>query len=353
MMDDKGYAFTPFALLLMIPVIIIAVAYGNILNELNMISGLAIGGDVTLTTAVNVFSAMEMGAQDSGRNGAYNATRKVIDERKFFQKNTPDSTSKEYIKIQIWRSMNEHVIQVCRDLEYETGREIYLNDISITNNTLEVVHLDEISITQENPYGFYINVEGGLPIKVIQQGQVYEGFTPPIKVPVSIQGLEDPYIWLNTEYNQTNLYFTYPEYDDGAAEPYNFDRYIDNDGKKLQFLWYCINGTGNPSQIGPRSYYFPDPYGLTFFDRLENRTNDTSTGPTDAKFTSFINGDPLFNSRGTSQVSHVDHEYLTYPTWNPSVTTIKVRGTTFTDPTGNLFYISQNYLDFFDLETNY
>lgn len=353
MMDEKGFSFTPLAFLLMVPVIIIAISYGNILNELNMISGLAMGGDVTLTTAVNVFNAIEMGAKDAGRNSAYNATRKVLDDRMFFPKNTPDSSSKEYIKTQVWRIVNEHVIQICRDLEKETGREIFLNDISITNNTFQVIYPDEITITQENPYGFYINIEGGIPIKVVQKGQTYEGFTPPIKVPVSIQGLEDPYIWLNTEYNQTNLYFTYPEYDDGAAKPYNFDRYIDNNGKKIQFLWYCLNGTGNPSRIGPRPYYFPDPHGLTFFDRLENRTNDTSTGPVDAKFSTFIIGDPLFNSRGTSLVSHLDHEYFTYPSWNPPVTTIQVRGTQFTDPEGHLFYISQNYLDFFDLETNY
>jgi len=34
-MDEKGYAFTPLAFLLFIPVIIIALSYGNIVNELN------------------------------------------------------------------------------------------------------------------------------------------------------------------------------------------------------------------------------------------------------------------------------------------------------------------------------
>jgi hypothetical protein len=78
-MDDKGYAFTPTTLLLLIPIIIVAVAYSGILNELNMVSAIAIGGDVTYTTALNVFSSMEKGTSDAGRNAAFNATRKVID----------------------------------------------------------------------------------------------------------------------------------------------------------------------------------------------------------------------------------------------------------------------------------
>lgn len=42
--DEDGYAFTPLAVLLFIPVIIIAISYGNIVNEANMLAGLATGG---------------------------------------------------------------------------------------------------------------------------------------------------------------------------------------------------------------------------------------------------------------------------------------------------------------------
>ena len=50
-MDDKGYAFTPLVVLLFIPVIIIGVSFSGIVNEVNTLSSIAIGGDVTATVA--------------------------------------------------------------------------------------------------------------------------------------------------------------------------------------------------------------------------------------------------------------------------------------------------------------
>lgn len=352
-MDEEGYVFTPATLLIFIPIIVIAIAYSGILNELNMVSNLAIGGDVTSTTALNVFSAMEKGTRDAGRSAAFNTTRKVIDEKKFFINTGPDSASKEYIRGQILITMNDYIIQTCQDLETETGREIYLNNESVTNSTTQLIYSDDISISQENPYGFYVTIKGGIPIRVTQKDQYYEGVTPDIKVPISIQGLEDPYIWLNTQYLTSNLIFSYPEYDEGAINPYNFDRDVVKNQKKIEFLGYCLNGTDNPSDIGLRPYYFPDPHGLSFFDRLENRTNDTSTAANNAKLSTFIIGDPLYNYHNTSYVSHLDHEYVTYPAYNPSVTTITIGGSAYTDPSGYIFYISNYYLNFFNLKSSY
>lgn len=361
-MDDKGYVFTPTTLLLIIPIIIVAIAYSGILNELNMASSLSIGGDVTATTALNVISSMEKGTSDAGRSAAFNATRKVIDDRKFFS-NTylnptyGDTASEEYIKNRVLFTMNSYVIQACKDLESETGREIYLNGESVTNSTTQLIDYDDISITQENPYGFYINIRGGIPIRVTQKDQSYVGVTPPIKVPVSVQGLEDPYIWLNTEYLTSNLIFSYPEYQGGeviTSDKYRFDyTVINTNPKKLEFLWSCLNGTNNPSGIGQRPYYFPDPHGLSYFDRLENRTNDTSMSTDEAKLSSFIIGDPLYDYHGTSSVSHLDHEYLTYPAKSPGVQTIKIGGTTFADPKGFTFFLSNYYMNYFGLEANY
>lgn len=79
-MDDKGYAFTPLTLLLIVPVIILAVSFGNIINEVNNLAALAIGGDVTSSVGTNIVRAIQDDVADSGRNGAYNATRKVIDD---------------------------------------------------------------------------------------------------------------------------------------------------------------------------------------------------------------------------------------------------------------------------------
>ncbi|MDP3033915.1 MAG: hypothetical protein Q8M97_02235, partial [Methanobacteriaceae archaeon] len=83
-MDEKGYVFTPMTVLLFIPIIIIAISYGNIVNEANLLANLATGGDVTISTATSVYSNIEKAATDAGRNSAYNATRKVIDDNNFF-----------------------------------------------------------------------------------------------------------------------------------------------------------------------------------------------------------------------------------------------------------------------------
>lgn len=356
-MDEKGYVFTPATLLLFIPIIIVAIAYSGILNDLSMVSNLAIGGDVTATTALNVFSAMEKGTSDAGRSAAFSATRKVIDEKKFFINTGPNSASKAYIKERILYTMNDYIIQSCQDLETQTGREIFLNNVSVNNQTTQLIYDSDINITQENPYGFYVTIRGGIPIRVTQKDQTFEGYTPSIKVPVSVQGLEDPYIWLNTNLLTSNLIFSYPEYKEGATDPYNFDIVVDNQNQKIQYLWDCLNGTSNPSDIGNRPYYFPDPSGLSFFDRLENRTNYTSTAAPNARLSTFIISDPLYNYHNTSYVSHLDHEYFTYPAYSPPVTDIKIKykGTdySFTDPTGYIFYISTGYRVFFGLETNY
>lgn len=362
-MDEEGYMFTPTTLLLLIPIIVVAIAYSGIINELNIVSNLAIGGDVTSTTALNIYSAMEKGSADAGRNAAFSATRKVIDERKFFSNSGTNSSSKAYVKERVLYTMNDYVVQACKDLETQSGREIYLNNQSVNNQTSQLIYDSDITITQENPYGFYVNIKGGIPIRVVQKDQTYEGVTPPIKVPVSVQGLEDPYIWLNTQYLDSDLIFSYPEYREGITyqngvkvNPYRFDVTVDTklSSGQIQFLWYCLNGTDNPSSIGNRPYYFPDPSGLSFFDRLENRTNSNSTADPSCRMSTFIIGDPLGNAHNTSTVSKIDHEYFTYPTYNPAVYPITIKNSAlFRDPLGYPFYLSQNYFDLFALNKNY
>ena len=74
-MEDKGYAFTPLAFLLFIPVIIIAVAFSGIVNEVNTLSAIVIGGDVTATVASNVVKTIRDDTADSGRNSAFHSNQ--------------------------------------------------------------------------------------------------------------------------------------------------------------------------------------------------------------------------------------------------------------------------------------
>lgn len=309
-MDEKGYAFTPLAFLLFIPIIIFAVAYGDIVSELNALSNVAIGGDVTYTTAMNIYSSMEKGSADAGRYAAYNATRTVIDNRRFMD------NSKGYMENQIRLTMNDYIILTARSLQNETGRQIFVNNISITNTTFEVLLPEDVYITQESPYGYYVNIKGDIPIKVVQKDQVFEGKLPSIKTYVTFEGLEDPYIWINTNFNKTDVIYAYPYYGIDSLQPngynyrFNESELVDKQNNRINYLWDCLNGTGNPSQQTPRPYYFPDPHGLTFFDRLENRTNSTSQGPDVAKMSTFILGDPLFLQHNRTAVSRLDHEYF-------------------------------------------
>lgn len=349
-MDEKGYALTPLAFLLIVPVIIIAISYGNIANELNTISTIAMGGDTTYGTAINVYTAIKVGAADAGRNAAFKATRKVIDDRKFFS-NVQGSDSKAYVKSQTEQMLNDYLVSSCKDLQAETGRQVYINGNLVTNSTTTIVPSDNIKIIQKDPYGFYVEVTGGIPVKIVQGDQEYTGYTPDISAFVSIEGLEDPYIWLNTNYNSTDLIYSYPHYSYttvGGAD-YHFDE-IEPQGvdKNIHYLYECLDGTENPSGITQRPYYFPDTGGLSFFERLNNGTSDSTSS--DARMSTFILGDPLFDAHGNnSAISHVDHEYFAQVPGE----SIEVGGHAYLDPMGYILYISSDYLNIFKLKTSY
>ncbi|HNS25106.1 MAG TPA: hypothetical protein PKK85_03460, partial [Methanobacteriaceae archaeon] len=63
-MDEKGFSFTPMAFLIMIPILLIAISFTGIVNEINAISQIAIGGDVTYTAANNIIISIEKGGKD-------------------------------------------------------------------------------------------------------------------------------------------------------------------------------------------------------------------------------------------------------------------------------------------------
>jgi len=354
-MDERGYAFTPLVFLMLIPVMIIAINYAEIVNEANMIATIAMGGDVTFSSATTIISAIEKGAGDAGRNSAYNATRWVIDNNKFHG-TSPSNNSQIYIRQNIVNALNVYIIETCRKLENQTGREIYINNIPINNYTNQTFFLNDVTITQTDPFGFYVNVRAGIPIKVVQKDQVYEGTTPNITAYVSIEGLEDPWIWMNSKQRSSNVIYKYqyyiPAYG-GYPAQYRFDDIVDNPNFRIQYLWDCLNGTDNPSGISERPFYFPDPYGLSFFDRLENKTNSSSTSPAAVRMSTFFVGDPLLEDHGTAAISRLDHEYV-----------LKVPGTSvivrnppeeeeMVGPTGSVFYLSTFYKNFLSIENRY
>jgi hypothetical protein len=339
-MDEKGYAFTPMVFLLFIPIMILAISYGNIVDELNTLGAIMTGGDVTYTTATSVISNIEKGTSESGRNASFTASRNVIDTQKFFG----NGQSKAYITTQMVTMLNSYVINSTKTLEKNSGREIYINDMStpVNDATSSIFSTGDITITQSDPFGFYVTIRGGIPLKVVQKDQVFETKTPPITSYVSIEGLEDPYVLLYTKGSSStsrfsNVIYKYPYYTSGN---YHFADSVDTTEDRLYKLWDCLYGTNNPSGISPRPYYFPDTNGLSFFDRLEGK--NSSSDNSSARMSTFILGDPLQENHGRRDISKLDHEYITAVVG----TNIMIGSDQVIDPLGSVFYLSSTSNDY-------
>lgn len=376
-MDDKGYAFTPMAFLLIIPVVILAVSLNGVINEVSTISAIAIGGDVTVTIANGIVTAIEQDTADAGRNSALVAVQTVVNETSIYYGNQPffgktgnnstGNNSKAFIVQRTATMLNQNITNTCRVLEQQTGRDIYIYNGTwqyINPNGTDTVNIfssNSLTLTQSDPFGFYITVSS-IPIRVVQKdpsnqnNQSVEFNTPVRNVYVSIERLEDPYIWVNTKMRNSSVIYKYPYYTSASAitnsttGDYHFADRVSN--KTLNYLWECLLGP-NVTVMGPRSYYFPDVHGLSFFDRLENRTNDTSGSPTSARMSMFIMYDPLQEDHGNNPTSMLDHEYFAGVPGYIITTTRGASVTNVLDPTGRNFLISTAYRSYLGLQSNY
>lgn len=360
-MDEKGFSFTPMAFLIMIPILLIAISFSGIVNEINTISQIAIGGDVTYTAANNIIISIEKGSKDSGRRAAYLATRNVIDQEAVVPKVAnpffASGASQTFMKNIIIDAINNNTVYTCKKIQTETGRQIYINNVLVDDYTDKPFTTSQITIDQSDPYSFNIKMTQGFNVTVLQEGQNSTIRTPPISTTVSLEGLEDPYIWVNSKDRESNIIYKYPYYTSQYNE-YHFDDQVYT--IKLENLATCLNGTGNPSGITPRPYYFPDTNGLSFFDRIEGR--NSSTQPSNTRMSTFVVGDPLREEPGyLAGISCVDHEYFT-GVQGPNTITItnSADGSTYTVMdygsqgwTPVVFRLSNNYMTQFGLLNSY
>jgi len=365
-MDDKGYAFTPLVLLLFIPIIIIGVSFSGIVNELNTLSSIAIAGDVTTTVASNIIKTIKDDTADSGRNSAYTATRLVIDNyngnnNPYFGKTSP-TDSRSFIKNQTLTLLNQNVTNTCRVLEQQTGRNININGFQINptdTSSVQIFNTGNINIVQSDPFGFNITLTS-VPVIITQNSssnnQSSTFNTQPMNVYISIAQLEDPYIWVNTYGRNSSVINSYPYLTQssnivgGSSIDYHF---ADNvSAGKLSYLNEALIGA-NKTNFGYMPYYFPDTHGLTFFDRLENRTNDTSTGPDNAKMSTFVLWNPVWENIPGYTPSCIDHEYFAGINGTKITTTHSGVVTPVTDPLGNTFFLTAKYKGYLGLLDNY
>ena len=363
-MDDRGYVFSPLTLLLIVPVIILAASYGNIINEVNNLSAFVIGGDVTVTVGNNIVKSIQDTVAGSGRNGAYNATRKVIDDYNLNNTNSffSPGTSKNYIiNNKILPALNTNLTSTCRQLQKQTGRNITITSTSGTlfsftaanvndSSTAQIFQSQDIKITQSDPFGFNVTVPS-VPVNVTQNGQSIRFSTPAQNIYISLLQLEDPYVWVNTKARTSSLIYQYPYYDPSSSN-YYFDKNASSE--RLDYLWECMDGQ-NSSELGPRPYYFPDPNGLSFFDRLEGGKVNASE-PNASRMSTFIIGDPLQEDHKNINTSCLDHEYFNalYGSVITTTNNADPNNVNFVmDPMGKPFHLSQTYKNFFKLADNY
>jgi hypothetical protein len=365
-MEDEGYAFTPLAFLLFIPVIIIAVAFSGIVNEVNALSSIVIGGDVTATVAANVVKAIKDDTADAGRNSAFLATKNVIDNynlnnNPFFGPNPP-TDSRNFVENLTLNLLNQNVTNTCRELEKQTGRTIIINNITIdpsATGSVNIFHSGNMNIVESDPYGFNITLTS-IPVTILQNSttnnQTFNYNTPPMNIYISIERLEDPYIWVNTFGHNSSVIYKYPYYTQSssiiggnASNVYHFADQVSVG--KLRYLNESLAGTN--TSFGYMPYYFPDTHGLSFFDRLENRTNNTSGSPASARMSTFILWNPNYENIPGYTPSYLDHEYFAGINGTPITTTHNGVVTNVTDPLGNTFYLSSAYKGILGLFDNY
>ena len=125
------------------------VSFSGIVNEVNTISSIVIGGDVTATVANNVVEAIKEDTTDAGRNAAFTATRTVIDNYNLhnnpFFGTSPGTDSRSFIETNTLTIINQNITNTCRVIEQQTGRTIIINGFTIDPNGTSAVsytHLD-------------------------------------------------------------------------------------------------------------------------------------------------------------------------------------------------------------------
>lgn len=362
--DEEGYAFTPLTLLLFIPIVILAISYGNIVSEANMLANIATGGDVTYTVSKDIIDNLKLASEQSGRNAIYLATRSVIDnhthgdETPFFE----EGKSKEFVKQKIVEGINNHLINTAAKLSEGTGRDVYINNKLLDENTKDSILESNVEIYQNDPFGFYISIKPNVPIKVVQEGQIYMGVIPNITTYVSIEGLEDPYVWIKAEERYSTMIYAYPYYSSKSdasgsiREQYFFNNGFNSSDSRLHYLWDCLNGTNNPSGITPQPYYFPDKQGLSFFDRLENRTLNNRYDNENARLSTFVLGRPLEENQNqfsnANFRSAIDSEYFND---KPGYKVVLSNGTwedQVKDPLVSVFVLSKDALNRFGFKVD-
>lgn len=346
-MNNKAFVFTGMAFLLILPAIFLAASYFEMARYGNLGITISLHSDKVFIITTDLRETIAKAAQDSGRWNAYLAVKNITET---FE-NLTSEKSLDYATQHSWYTDPEiTTLNSSTAIENNIRASInyaitgLINNYSTSGVTLSVNNgnniTDEvISLYQKDPWGFYVNVTS-LPLFVQFGVATFNTTIPAISAYVSIENLQDPYIFVKTKGRSTNKIVRTP------YTPFNetYDQTVANN--TIYQLYTAL--IGSRSNGDPRPYYHNSSDGLSFFCRLDGK-NATQCTDDGAEMETFVVGDPL----SKSGVSIVDHYYFT----DVAGSGITISGSPMDVPTASpnsySFLIDDTHLSYYGLSRTY
>ncbi len=308
-MNNKAFVFSGMALLLVLPVLIMAASFTDVVKTGNMGVSLNLRADRVFQVKTDLEETVVSASISSGRYNAHQATLNLslkfeeltqetgleyASQHSFYtDPEVSASDSKTVIEENIRNSINNALGEVIADYS-SSGVNIIINN---GNN----VTGPDISINQTEPFTFIVGIDS-MPLYIDFGFTTYNGTLNSVTAVVPLEGLMDPYIFVKTKGRSTNRIF---------ESPYgnNISSFLYNDT------------VGSGSSLNPRPYYHNNTEGLSFFCKLDGKTSAACTDIDASKMETFVLGDPL----SQTSASVVDHQYFVNAPANGT--------TTYTPPT--------------------
>lgn len=343
----RAFVFTGISFLLVIPAIMLAASFAGMIRYGEVGREIALDSDVVFYISKDMRETIEETAKKSGRWEAHQATKLIIDiytdltrttnisyakSHSFFPDTGLDPQGRNittYLKDKIIETMNLRLNETVEELGKRSGKDIIFND----GNEIT----DELTISQSDPWGFYISVSA-MPLFVSGGGSSFNTTLPTFDVYITFEGLEDPYVFVQSEANSFSRIYRSP------YEPYNISYAESWTMTRINNLYNVLIGSGTEDNPMPYYHYFGDSIrddGISFFSRLEGNSTNRPY-----KIETFLIGDVLMNQ---STADRVDHAYFS----NANGSAITVCTDDFKDPRGNVFYIDDDHLSYYGLVRSY
>ena len=353
---ERGFVFSGATLMLAIPAIILAAYFMNALEYGSYGISISMRADVVFYIQNDLKETETTALENCGRYITFMTIKNMTDRfdtllseygatvaksRGFFPYADMDGegrSSEVYVRDKIAECVNDALISALRQLSNKTGMVIIIKDNSTTmaalNGTGNLIERSDITLMQYDPWGFNLTL-ASFPLLIMNEEKkiFYNTSLPTSKAYVSIEDLQDPYIYINSEARSSN-----------KIERSIFLYDLDSDGASNNIInpfYIVLIGSGSESE--PRPYYYQADDGISFFGRLNGGTEPYADSS--LRIETFVTGNPL----ELDSTSLIDHYYFSGIAGDP----ICINDTYFTDPLGNVVYIDDTHLSFYGLNRSY